>query len=227
MNAILSIETATPVCSVSLYVKGKLQALFESHQEKSHSKYLTVLIQEIIRSADLTLSGLSAVAVSKGPGSYTGLRIGTSTAKGLCFGLGVPLISVDTLHAMACGVSKYLSKDILLCPMLDARRMEVYCRLFTHKLQAITDTEAIVIDSESFVSFLDKNKIAFFGNGASKCKNIIQHPNAVFIEGIHPSAKNIGIIAIEKYTASVFEDLAAYEPFYLKEFLAKKPKSYF
>ncbi|MCC5927678.1 MAG: tRNA (adenosine(37)-N6)-threonylcarbamoyltransferase complex dimerization subunit type 1 TsaB [Cyclobacteriaceae bacterium] len=227
MNNIISIETATPVCSVSLYADGKLQAMFESYLEKSHSKYLTVLIQEIVRSADLTLSDINAVAVSKGPGSYTGLRIGTSTAKGLCFGLDIPLISVDTLEAMACGVSKYMAEDILLCPMLDARRMEVYSCIYDHQLQAITETEAIVIDSESFTSFLGNAKIAFFGNGAAKCKNVIQHPNAIFIDGIHPSAKDIGTLACRKFATSSFEDLPAYEPFYLKEFLAKKPKSYF
>lgn len=227
MNTILSIETATPVCSVGLYTDGKLQALFESYLDKSHSKHLTIIIQEVIRSAELTFSDIDAIAVSKGPGSYTGLRIGTSTAKGLCYGLDIPLISVDTLEAMAHGVSGYLSDDILLCPMLDARRMEVYCRLYKKNLHAITDTEAVVIDSKSFTSYLEKHKIAFFGNGASKCKSVIYHPNAVFIEGVHPSAKEIGALAIHKYAASLFEDLAKYEPFYLKEFLAKKPKSFF
>ena len=225
MALILSLETSTTVCSVALHDNGKLIASSEMHKEQSHASKLAVLIDQVVKLADISMNSLQAIAVSEGPGSYTGLRIGVSTAKGLCFALGIPLISVGTLPLMAkqMQVKSILDNNTWLCPMIDARRMEVYCQLFDREMNALQSIEAKVIDEESFKESLGDRKIIFFGDGAAKCKSAITDPNAFFIDAIVPSAKELGILASEKFLRNELENLVTFEPFYLKEFLIKKP----
>lgn len=224
MSLILSIETSTPVCSIALHDEGKLIASQELLQEKSHSQSLAIMIRDILASAHIDKKDLKAIAVSEGPGSYTGLRIGTSTAKGLCFALSIPLIAINSLFAMASGVNKFNKTNSLLVPMLDARRMEVYCMQVSSASEIITETEAKIIDEGSYAKELEKGQIIFFGNGADKCSEVIRHQNAVFLNHIHTSAVHMGELAYEKFVINDFEDLAYFEPFYLKEFKAIKPK---
>ncbi|MGF1636939.1 MAG: tRNA (adenosine(37)-N6)-threonylcarbamoyltransferase complex dimerization subunit type 1 TsaB [Cyclobacteriaceae bacterium] len=223
MSLILSIETSTNLCGVAVHRDGHLISLFENHLEKSHSQFLTLLIEQCIHTADISYKDLSAVAISKGPGSYTGLRIGTSTAKGLCYALDIPLIAVPTLEAMAHRVASLQTEDCFLCPMIDARRMEVYCALYSNQLQAIQDVHAHIITETSFESYLAQKKVLFFGNGAAKCKDTIQHINANFLNGVHPYVDGIGKLATLKYLDQSFESTALFEPFYLKDFLIRKP----
>ena len=232
MALILSLETATSVCSAALHQDGILLASTEYHVPQSTASKLSVLIDQLFKLADITPSQLGAVAVSAGPGSYTGLRIGVATAKGLCYALGIPLISVNTLELMTAQVKSISPSseinstgEFLFCPMLDARRMEVYTLLANTGLEIIQPTEAKVIDEFSYQSWLEKNKIIFFGNGSDKCKAVIKHPNAFFIEGITPSATKLGELSSQKFLQNEFEDLSSYEPHYLKEFMVKKPKS--
>jgi tRNA threonylcarbamoyladenosine biosynthesis protein TsaB len=172
------------------------------------------------------MNSLDAVAISKGPGSYTGLRIGTSTAKGICYAIGAKLIAINTLKAMAFGISKFYKDTTLLCPMLDARRMEVYCLVCRNDMSSIEKTQAKIIDQSSFENLLAKHEMVFFGNGAPKCKPLLQKsPNATFIDGIYTSAANIGDLAWRSFQNDQFEDVAYFEPFYLKDFVAKKPSA--
>jgi len=222
---ILSIETATNVCSVAL-TKGKQTiAIEETEIENSHSRKLTLFIQDVCKRAKVKLEDVDAIAVSSGPGSYTGLRIGVSVAKGLCFALEKPLIAVETLHAMALNFvmqkKEELNPNVLLCPMIDARRMEVYSALFSTSNKRITKTDAIIIDENSFSDFSDK-KLLIFGDGAEKLKDVIPHTE--YIPNVYPTAKTIGIIAEEKFINQDFEDVAYFEPFYLKDFVAAKSK---
>jgi tRNA threonylcarbamoyladenosine biosynthesis protein TsaB len=233
MALILSLETATTVCSASLHQSGALISSLEYHIPQSTASKLAVMIDHLFKLTHHQPSELNAVAVSAGPGSYTGLRIGIATAKGLCYGLNVPLISINTLQLMATQVAQVLAlspperagREALLCPMLDARRMEVYCLLTKTNLEIVEPTDAKIIDSTSYVSWFEKNKIFFFGNGSDKCKTIIQHPNALFIDGIIPSAEKLGTLAFAKFEKNQFEDLSTYEPYYLKDFLIKKPNA--
>lgn len=217
---ILSIETATSVCSVALHQEGKLLASYELHTEKSHNEELTLLIQEICKQSKYQLSEISAVAVSKGPGSYTGLRIGVATAKGLCYALQKPLIAINTLEAMIEQVIPFYSQDTLFCPMLDARRMEVYCLVANRQRELLMPTSATIVENETFDNYLSHNKIVFLGNGAEKCKTVISHPNAIFLKDIYPLAKSMGKLAWEKYQKGDFENLFYFEPYYLKEFVS-------
>lgn len=224
MALILSLETSTTVCSVALHNNGKLMASAEIHKEQSHASKLAVLIDQVVKLSDTPMSAVQAIAVSEGPGSYTGLRIGVSTAKGLCFALGIPLLSVGTLLLLAKQIqSKAILDNTWLCPMIDARRMEVYCQMFDSQMNTLQGIEAKVIDEESFKDSLANHKIIFFGDGAAKCKSVIAHPNAFFISDIVPSAKELGFLANEKLLRNEFENLVTFEPFYLKEFLIKKP----
>jgi tRNA threonylcarbamoyladenosine biosynthesis protein TsaB len=225
MALILSLETSTTVCSVALHDTGKLIASAEMHKEQSHASKLAVLIDQLVKLADISISAIQAIAVSEGPGSYTGLRIGVSTAKGLCFALGIPLISVGTLSLLAkqMQLKSILDNNTWLCPMIDARRMEVYCQLFDREMDTMQTIEAKVIDEESFKESLTNHRIIFFGDGAAKCKSAIKHPNAFFVDAIVPSAKELGILASEKFLKNELENLVSFEPFYLKEFLIKKP----
>ena len=166
---------------------------------------------------------IKAVAVSAGPGSYTGLRIGTSTAKGLCYALDIPLIDIDTLAAMSHGMSRYY-KDSLLCPMIDARRMEVYCQVVDSGMEVIEPTQAKIIDDSSYSELLKEHKVVFFGNGSDKCRQVITHDNAHFVSNIIPSAVPLGELAWHKFMSEHFEDVAYFEPEYLKEYQVIKPK---
>jgi len=220
MAIILSIETSTSVCSAALHENGKIVEVKELFTPQSAASQLAPLIEDIFSSAKISKQAINAIAVSSGPGSYTGLRIGVATAKGLCYGLDVPLIAIDSLLVLASTVND-IAKTDLLCPMIDARRMEVYCSLFTTSLDAIEPTQAKIIDSESFSEQLSSHSILFFGDGAAKCKSTLNHPNAVFFEDVYLSAKNMGNIAFQKYLGGKFEDMTLFEPNYLKEFIAK------
>ncbi|MHB1107989.1 MAG: tRNA (adenosine(37)-N6)-threonylcarbamoyltransferase complex dimerization subunit type 1 TsaB [Lutibacter sp.] len=217
MILILNIETATKNCSVSISKEGKTIALKELNDGNySHAEKLHKLIEQVVLEAKIELSHLKAIAVSKGPGSYTGLRIGVSAVKGLCFALDIPMISVNTLQSLALSVS--IDKGYKI-PLLDARRMEAYSQVFNDKNEKIRDVHAEIIDSDSFSEFLNADIVYFFGDGAEKCKEIITHKNAVFIDGKFPSAKEMSVISYEKYSKNEFEDVAYFEPFYLKEFI--------
>ncbi len=223
MALILSIETATKVCSVALAKDGILIAKKETKTEQfSHSENLNPFIESLFEPLDYQLSDLEALAVSMGPGSYTGLRIGVSTAKGLGYGLGIPLIGISSLESLANLSDK--NKDVLICPMFDARRLEVYTALFDSRLETITEVEAKVIDETSYQDLLEKHKIEFLGPGAEKCMALINHPNAVFNLSTEVSALGMISLAEEKYKLKAFEDLAYCEPYYLKDFIAGKPK---
>lgn len=222
MSLILSIETSTSVCSVALHQEGRLSATSEVHKDQSHASKLAPLIDEVLKMSGHLPGDLQAVAISSGPGSYTGLRIGTSTAKGLCYSLNIPLIAVDTLSLMAAQVNSVNLSNAMLCPMIDARRMEVYCTIVDAELQVLQPVEAKVIDENSFLDFLDQGQLIFYGNGASKCRPVLQHKNALFLENVFPSASMLGILAFEKFRSGDIEDLVSFEPFYLKEFQVKK-----
>lgn len=223
MNFILHIETTTHICSVALSKGNELIALKESDEERAHARILSFFIQEIMDENGIKPTDLKAVAVSKGPGSYTGLRIGVATAKGLCYALNIPLIAINTLKAMTNGIINQGIAADLYVPMLDARRMEVYSAVFNPALDKIRKTEANIIDEHSFKEYLDK-KICFFGTGAAKCKDVIIHENAFFVVDFNASAKDMVNLAFTKFLMKDFEDLAYFEPFYLKEFLATIPK---
>ncbi|MFZ1808302.1 MAG: tRNA (adenosine(37)-N6)-threonylcarbamoyltransferase complex dimerization subunit type 1 TsaB [Cyclobacteriaceae bacterium] len=227
MPLILSLETASTVCSVALHDNGVIKASSHLYISQSASSQLAVMVDELLKRCELKPNQLSAVAVSEGPGSYTGLRIGVASAKGLCYTLDIPLIAVNTLEALVQKVTTQFSDEVILCPMLDARRMEVYCLLANNKGAVLEPTQAKVIDESSFADVLSKNKMIFFGNGAAKCKEVITSPNAIFLSDIVPSAEQIGELAFKKFQSEQFEDLADFEPFYLKDFLIKKPKPSF
>lgn len=228
MTYLLNIETATHICSVSLSKDGETIDIKESFEDKTHAELLTVFIKDLLNRNSIKPADLSAIAVSEGPGSYTGLRIGVSVAKGLCYGLKKPLIAIPTLLAMAEGMKQDLIDDSsLLSPMIDARRMEVYTAIYNQKLEVIEDVHAKVIDEEAFKTLLDQNKINFFGNGSEKCKSTIQHENANFIDKTYISSKHMSQLAFEKFQNNDFKDVAYFEPFYLKEFQALKSKKKF
>lgn len=227
MDPILNIETSTGVCSVSVSDKDAILAARESRIDRSHASMLTVFIGEAMAEAGIDYNELSGVAVSRGPGSYTGLRIGVSAAKGICYGADIPLIAIDTLLIMSRGVPRNIAdKDgLLLCPMIDARRMEVYTALYDTAGTRVKDITAEIIDNDSFKDYLDERKIIFFGDGSGKCRDTLKHPNAVFIEGIYPSACYMAQLSFKAFAEKKFEDTAYFEPFYLKDFLATTPKN--
>ncbi|NBB21158.1 tRNA (adenosine(37)-N6)-threonylcarbamoyltransferase complex dimerization subunit type 1 TsaB [Runella sp. CRIBMP] len=223
---LLSIDTSTRGCSVALHQNGQLLTSYDLLAEKSSSGMLTTLIQNAVEHAGFVLSDVDAIAVAKGPGSYTGLRIAVSTAKGLCFALEKPLLAVNTLEAMTLQVSGFFDEETLFCPMLDARRMEVYCAVFDYDLNYIEPTQAKIMDGESFAELLRRQKIVFFGDGAAKCQPVMEaHGNAFFLPvEVHPSAKTVGQLAVELFEKSKFEDVETFEPYYLKEFMTTVPK---
>ncbi|CAN5519531.1 tRNA (adenosine(37)-N6)-threonylcarbamoyltransferase complex dimerization subunit type 1 TsaB [soil metagenome] len=220
MAIILSIETSTSVCSAALHNNGILLALKELHVPQSAASQLALQIEDVFSIAKILKQDLDAVAVSSGPGSYTGLRIGVATAKGLCYGLNVPLFALNSLLILAAAVNE-TSQTERLCPMIDARRMEVYSCLFDLSLNALEPTKARIIDESSFSDELSVHSISFFGDGASKCKGTIKQANATFLENIYPSAANMGKLAFQKFQTNQREDLTLFEPNYLKEFVAK------
>ena len=225
MVRILSLETSTTVCSVALHENDSLLAVAEVHLEHSHASKLAQLVDTVVKLSGLALHDVNAIAVSSGPGSYTGLRIGTSTAKGICFALNVPLIAIDTLKILAEQMKGMNINRSLLCPMIDARRMEVYCSVADAEGMVVQNVEAKIIDEKSFEELLNENRMIFFGNGAEKCKTVITHSNAAFVDGITPSAVQLGAMALKKFKGAEFEDLYHFEPFYLKEFKAKRPSN--
>lgn len=221
MALIVSIETSTHVCSVALHREGHLLAAQTHHEEKSASSLLPGIIEDILHRAGGHLQDLDAIAVSSGPGSYTGLRIGVSTAKGMAFGLGLPLIGVPSLQALARQVQK---KTIggYFCPMIDARRMEVYCQLYNgHSL--IWDNRPLVVAADSFADFSEQ-PLYLFGDGVMKTKEVLEQPNIVWLPDVSCSAETVGELAEKRFQQGLFEDIAYFEPIYLKEFQAKPAK---
>lgn len=227
MALILHIETATTVCSVALAKDGKLLSLKEENKANTHAEKITLFISEVLKESGKKIQDLDAVAVSSGPGSYTGLRIGISTAKGLCYALDKPLIAVDTLKSLANSILSPLDRDSilnsLLVPMIDARRMEVYCGVFDRHLNEVEKISTKIIDGNSFSDLLEEKEIYFFGDGAEKCKALLlQKRNAIFIDNIFASAVSLITLANKKFQNKEFEDVALFEPFYLKEFMDQK-----
>ena len=223
MALILGIETSTKNCSVALFKDGIVIAEKEHISDGyTHAEQLTLFIQDVINSANITLKKVEAVALSMGPGSYTGLRIGTSTAKGLCYALDIPLIAISTLKSMAFSMAEN-EKSAIYCPMIDARRMEVFSALYDVNNIQVRGVQADVVDENTYKEFL-ADEILFFGDGSLKCQEIINHKNAKFIKGINPSAKNLGILTKAKFENKDFEDVAYFEPYYLKDFVAGKKK---
>ena len=227
MSCILHIESTTTVCSVALSQDGA--CLFEkaNYDGPQHNTLLAPYAEEALSFADSHAIPLDAVAVSCGPGSYTGLRIGVSTAKGLCYGRNVPLIAVGTLELLCVPVLLYhdLPEEALICPMLDARRMEVYSAVYDRTLGVKRKIEATVVTPDSYIEFLEQGPVYFFGNGAAKCQEVIRHPNAHFIDKIVPLAKNMIPLAEKAVAQQKYADVAYFEPFYLKQFVTTKPKN--
>jgi tRNA threonylcarbamoyladenosine biosynthesis protein TsaB len=223
LSLILSIETSTKACSVALQQNGQLLALSELYLGQSHSEMLTSLIENLLKTTAFTLPDLVAIAVAKGPGSYTGLRIGTATAKGLAYALDIPIIGINTLESMVYALQSKVMGEFLFCPMIDARRMEVYCGIWDKDLNCYEPTQAKIIDETAFADILQEKVIIFFGDGAAKCQvKLNSNKNAYFINDFNPTAQSLGILASLKYQQQIFEDLAYFEPFYLKEFVGKK-----
>jgi tRNA threonylcarbamoyladenosine biosynthesis protein TsaB len=245
MTLILNIETSTQVCSVALAENGHFLQSRESREKNVHSSIITVFIEEVLRTAGKRFPDLDAVAVSKGPGSYTGLRIGVSTAKGICYALGKPLIAIGTLESMAEGMKnemtshsnprpartagiepeKMTSLPILYCPMIDAKRMEVYSGVFDSSLKPIQGIQAEIITADSFQDLFRDHVILFAGDGAEKCRELLgPQPNARFLPGFLPSATDLIRQAENKFEKKEFEDVAYFEPFYLKDFIPGIPR---
>ncbi len=229
MPQILHIETSGKNCSVAVSKAGKNLDNILITEERSHATLLTQSIQDLLQSLNLKVSDLNAVAVGEGPGSYTGLRIGISAAKGICYGANLPLIAVPTLEIMLqqlISTQKHFTQNpYLFIPMIDARRMEVYDCCYNHKYEIIREVQADIIDENSFFDLLQNNNIVFFGDGSEKCQSVITHQNANFVNGILPDAQYMVAIAEKLYKAQNFVDLAYYEPFYLKEFQATISKN--
>ena len=226
---ILNIETATIVCSVALSENGKVIFEKASFEGPSHASVLGVFIKAAVNESRIQGKKIDAVAVSSGPGSYTGLRIGISMAKGLCFGWNIPLLSIPTLDILAFKATENIvdkeKTKALFCAMLDARRMEVYSAMYDMSLKKINDTKAIIINEETYASLLEKQRIYFFGSGADKCKSVITSSNAVFIDDICLLASDMVLLSKRAFKEKKFEDVAYFEPFYLKDFIATVPKN--
>lgn len=227
MSCILNIDTSTNVCSVAVSHDGAVIFEKEDHSGPNHAERLGSFIDEALSFTDNHAIPFDAVAVSCGPGSYTGLRIGVSMAKGICYGRGLKLIGVPTLELLCVPVlldEMVTEDDALLCPMLDARRMEVYAQLFDRALHEVRPIHADVVEADTYNEYLDQHPVYFFGNGAAKCQQVITHPNAHFITGIEPLAKNMMPLAERRMAQQKFEDVAYFVPFYLKNFVAKLPR---
>ncbi|NJB70930.1 tRNA threonylcarbamoyladenosine biosynthesis protein TsaB [Saonia flava] len=224
MAIVLNLETATTNCSVSVSKEGEVLSLVEYNSAGfSHSEKLHVFIEEVLEKASLSFEQLDAIAVSKGPGSYTGLRIGVSAAKGLCFSLDIPLLSIPTLESMAYQ-AKWDGEGVII-PVLDARRMEVYSQVFNSNYEEIRETKAEIIDEFSFKEFVEKGKVLLIGSGAEKCREILKHPNFSFDGSIVPSAKEMAKLSHDKIKVGNFENVAYFEPYYLKDFILQKKKT--
>jgi tRNA threonylcarbamoyladenosine biosynthesis protein TsaB len=221
LSLLLHLETATTACSVALSKDAKLLALEELNSGYSHAENLVSFCADVLNKSNYTFKDLAAVAVSKGPGSYTGLRIGVSAAKGFCYALNIPLVSVNTLQHMALQVSQGSNfKNALFCPMIDARRMEVYCAVYDSNNEEVQATAAKIITAHSFEELLATKQVVFFGDGAAKCKSFLaENSNALFLDAIYPSAKDMIVLANTNFQKKIFENTAYFEPFYLKDFL--------
>ena len=218
MAYILAIETSSKNCSVSLFKREKLLLTKEEASDKySHNEKLTIFIKQLLSQLKIEIKQLDAVAIGKGPGSYTGLRIGTATAKGLCYSLNIPLISVCSLKAMAFSMSRE-SKYKIFCPMIDAKRMEVFSAIYDCNNVELREVKADIVNEKTYKPFLSE-KMLFFGDGAIKCKEVINNKNAQFLENIFPSSRDFGFLAHQKFINKEFEDIAYFEPFYLKDFI--------
>lgn len=227
MSCILNIETSTDVCSVAISDNGQVIFNKEDHSGPNHAVKLGVYVDEALSFIDAHGIPLEAVAVSCGPGSYTGLRIGVCMAKGICYGRDVKLISIPTLELMAVPVllgEHPTEEDALIVPMLDARRMEVYAKVMDRALKEVRPIQADIVDADTYKEYLDRGTVYFFGNGAEKCMEVINHPNARLVKGIEPLAKNMAPLAEKRFVEGKFEDVAYFVPFYLKDFVAKMPK---
>lgn len=223
---ILCIETATNTCSVALCDSHGMLGIKESTEERSHASMLTVFIRELMAEQSIDASQLNAVAISLGPGSYTGLRIGVSVAKGMAYALNIPVVAVNTLESMYWSVKDLPSANTtdLFCPMIDARRLEVYSALFNRDGNIVRETGAHVIDAQHLEKELENNRILIFGNGADKCRDIIKNPNASFLDEYSISASSMYLPAMKAFNEGKFEEVAYFEPFYLKDFIATIPR---
>ncbi len=227
MSCILNIETSTNVCSVAVSQDGSCIFNKEEHEGPNHAVILGVFVQEALSFIDSHAIPLDAVAVSCGPGSYTGLRIGLSMAKGICYGRDVKLIAIPTLELMCVPLllgEKINEENALLCPMIDARRMEVYSQFFDRALNEVRSISADIVENNTYDDILAQQPVYFFGNGAEKCHEVLTHHNAHIIEGIVPLAKNMYPLAEKRMANEQFEDVAYFVPFYLKDFVAKEAK---
>ena len=226
MSCILNIDTSTEICSVAVSVDGACIWHEEDTTGQHHAERLGTFVDEALSFIDSHAIPLDDVAVSSGPGSYTGLRIGVSMAKGICYGHDVPLIAVPTLQLLAVPVllRHDLEDDALLCPMIDARRMEVYAAVYDRALREVRPTQADIVDADTYRAYLDEHPVYFFGNGAAKCMQAIAHPNAHLIEGIVPKAKYMFPLAEKRIALEQYEDVAYFVPYYLKDFVAGKKK---
>lgn len=224
MGIILNLETSSTNCSVCLAKDGVILAMKELNSENySHAEKLHVFIEEVIKEATLKMQDLEAIAVSKGPGSYTGLRIGVSAAKGLCYALSIPLVSISTLKSMASQL-KGVNDDVTIIPVLDARRMEVYSAIFDSQLNQVRETKAEIIDEQSFKAYIGSTSVHFLGSGAEKIKGIFNSKNLNFHLDVVPSAKEMALISFDKFKNKDFEDVAYFEPYYLKDFVLQTKK---
>lgn len=226
MSTILHIETSTDVCSVAVSEDSQVIFHQEDHSGPNHAERLGTMVDEALSFTDNHAIPFDAVAVSCGPGSYTGLRIGVSMAKGICYGRDLKLIAVPTLELLCVPIllREIPEENALLCPMLDARRMEVYAGIYDRGLRAVREIRADIVDENTYKEYLDKHPVYFFGNGAKKCISTINHPNAHLTDGIEPLAKWMQPLAEKRYLNEQFEDVAYFVPYYLKDFVAKLPK---
>lgn len=223
---ILGIDTSTHICSVALALNGTTLDCIENTAGQAHASLITIQIQEILRRNQYNMQQLHAVAVSQGPGSYTGLRIGVSAAKGICYALNIPLIAVSTLEALALkAINNNNTEPAFYIPMLDAMRMEVYTAVYTSTLQSIEKQQALVVTPGSFSTYLNEQPCYYFGTGAAKCRPLLQHPNAKFLDNVECSATNLSELAFERLTAGKTEDVAYFFPDYIKKFFSNQSKT--
>lgn len=223
---ILAMETATGVSSVAAFESGKLLGVNEYHANKLHARLITVMVDQLLNDLSLVPADLAAIAISAGPGSYTGLRVGVSAAKGLAMALDKPLLSVGSLETLAQSVTDMaIALDACIVPMIDARRMEVYCAVFDTNGKEIVPTKASIIEEGAFADLLEKQKVIFLGDGAAKCEAILASDQAIVLKNRLSSASAMGSVAWNKYQQGDFEDLVTFEPFYLKDYVATKSKN--
>jgi tRNA threonylcarbamoyladenosine biosynthesis protein TsaB len=223
---LLSLDTSTRGCSVALHADGLLLGGYDIYTDRSSSAMLTTLIQNVVADSGYSLQDLDVIAVAKGPGSYTGLRVGVSTAKGLCYAIEKPLIAINTLEAMSLQVRPFYSEDTLFCPMIDARRMEVYAAVFDKQGSIIEPTQAIILNENSFSHLLESHSVIFFGDGAAKCQMLFRNNNNAIFPAleIRPSSQTVGQLAYVAFKEGSFENIASFEPYYLKDFMSPPPR---